>query len=91
MGENGVVARRSAATKLKDPKKVKAGKKGGTNSGANFKRNKERAKIAGQRSAWNKASGLLEDFPSFLLTPELYETPLDDPDVPPRKDKKKNA
>lgn len=86
-----LIKRRAAAVKLKDPKKVRAGRKGGALSGANFKRNNERAKIAGQRSAWFRNSGKLGDFPSFLTTPEGYETPFVDPDVSPRKDEKQNA
>lgn len=72
-------------TKAKDPKKVAAGRKGGRLSGANFKRNREGAKAAGQRSAWMRNSGKLEDFPALLERPEGGLTPLHDPEVPARK------
>lgn len=47
----------------KDPKKVAAGRLGGRKSGGNFKHNKEAASRAGKKSAWNRNSGRLEDFP----------------------------
>jgi len=43
------------------------GKKGGPLSGGNFKRNKERARIAGQRSAWARSEKKLADYPLFYL------------------------
>jgi hypothetical protein len=49
--------------KRKDPKKVRAGRKGGRISGANFRNNREAASAAGRKSAWARTSGKLEDFP----------------------------
>ncbi len=72
-------------TKAKDPKKVAAGRKGGQLSPTNFKRNREGAKAAGQRSAWMKHSGKLEDYPPLLIRPDGGLTPLNDPEVPARK------
>lgn len=57
----------SKTYRRKDPKKVAAGRKGGRISGGNFKHSKERAAMAGRRSAWERQSGKLEDFPLGLL------------------------
>lgn len=54
-------------TKIKDPKKVAAGRKGGKLSGNNFKRNKEGARLAGKKSAWARGERLLADFPLGLM------------------------
>jgi len=70
----------------KDPKKVAAGRKGGKASGGNFKRNKRGASIAGQRSAWARHSGKLEDFPLGMLDETGKEIPFKDYD--PKKDQK---
>lgn len=53
--------------KKKDPKKVAAGRKGGKLSGGNFKRNRERARMAGRKSAWSRNSGKLADYPVGLI------------------------
>jgi len=71
--------------KIKDPKKVAVGRKGGKLSPTNFSRNREGAKAAGQRSAWARQSGKLEDYPPLLIRPDGGLTPLNDPEVPPRK------
>jgi len=71
-------------TKAKDPKKVAAGRKGGKASPTNFKRNKRGASIAGQRSAWARNSGKLEDFPLGLLD-EGKEILFPDPNAKARK------
>ena len=68
----------------KDPKKVAAGRKGGRASGGNFKRNKHGASIAGQRSAWARHSGKLEDFPIGMIDEKGKETPIKDYE-PPKK------
>lgn len=59
----------------KDPKKVAAGRKGGKLSGGNFKHSKERATMAGRRSAWSKNSGKLEDYPLGLIDNDGKEVP----------------
>ena len=64
--------------KVKDPKKVSAGRKGGKLSGANFKRNKRGATIAGQRSAWARNKGKLADFPLGMLDEKGKEIPFKD-------------
>lgn len=69
----------------KDPKKVAAGRKGGKASGGNFKRNKQGASIAGQRSAWARHSGKLEDFPLGMLDEKGKEIPFPDDPVIRRK------
>lgn len=66
----------------KDPKKVAAGRKGGKASPTNFKRNKRGASIAGQRSAWARHSGKLEDFPLGMLDEKGKEIPFKDYDPP---------
>lgn len=68
--------------KIKDPKKVAAGRKGGKVSGGNFKRNKRGASIAGQRSAWLKHSGKLGDYPLGMLDEKGKEIPFKDYDPP---------
>ena len=67
-------------TKAKDPKKVAAGRKGGKASPTNFKRNKRGASIAGQRSAWARHSGKLEDFPIGMIDEKGKEIPFTDYD-----------
>lgn len=69
-------------SKIKDPKKVAAGRKGGKASPTNFKRNKRGATIAGQRSAWLRQSGKLEDFPIGMLDEKGKEIPFKDYDPP---------
>lgn len=59
----------------KDPKKVAAGRKGGRLSGGNFKRNRDRAKLAGQKSAWLRNNGKLADYPLGLIDEDGHETP----------------
>lgn len=59
----------------KDPKKVRAGRLGGQKSGGNFKHNKQAATMAGRRSAWNRQSGKLEDFPLGLIDDNGREVP----------------
>ena len=71
--------------KQKDPKKVAAGRKGGKASPTNFKRNKRGASIAGQRSAWARHSGKLEDFPLGMIDENGKEIPFTDYD--PKKAK----
>ncbi len=73
-------------TKIKDPKKVAAGRKGGKASPTNFKRNKRGASIAGQRSAWARHSGKLADYPLGLLDEKGKEIPF--PDDRPEKRKR---
>lgn len=65
-------------TDTKDPKKVAAGRKGGKASPANFKRNKHGASMAGKRRQWEKASGLLADFPLGLIGEDGKEIPFPD-------------
>ena len=65
-------------TKIKDPKKVAAGRKGGKVSGGNFKRNRAAASMAGKRSAWARHSGKLEDFPLGLIGEDGKEIPFPD-------------
>lgn len=65
-------------TKEKDPKKVAAGRKGGRLSGANFKRNKRGASMAGKRRQWLKTSGKLADYPLGLLDEKGKEIPFPD-------------
>lgn len=60
----------------KDPKKVKAGRKGGKLSPSNFKRNNALAVRAGQRSAWIRNGGKLKDMPPEFLA--LEKEGLDD-------------
>lgn len=50
------------AISKKDPKKVRAGKLGGQKSGANFKRNRKAASLAGQKSAWKRHGSTLDQF-----------------------------
>ena len=69
----------------KDPKKVAAGRKGGKVSGGNFKRNRNRAVLAGQRSAWLRNNGKLEDYPVGLIDVTGEEIPLHDPKAEGRK------
>lgn len=57
----------SKTFRRKDPKKVAAGRKGGKLSGGNFKHSKERAAMAGRKSAWERQSGKLGDFPVGLI------------------------
>ena len=59
----------------KDPKKVMAGRLGGQKSGGNFKRNRDRASMAGRKSAWARNSGKLEDFPIGLIDNNGREVP----------------
>lgn len=54
----------------KDPKKVAAGRKGGRLSGANFKRNKDLAIMAGRKSAWSRNQKKLKDYPIGLIDPD---------------------
>lgn len=49
-------------SKVKDPKKVAAGRKGGKKSSTNFKRNRALARKAGRRSAEKRMATRLEDF-----------------------------
>lgn len=65
-------------TKIKDPKKVAAGRKGGKASPTNFKRNRHGATIAGQRSAWARNKGKLADFPLGMLDEKGKEIPFKD-------------
>ena len=66
----------------KDPKKVRAGRLGGQKSGGNFKHNREAAQMAGRKSAWERSSGKLGDFPVGLINPEGQEIAF-----PSRKDR----
>lgn len=75
-------------TKIKDPKKVKAGRKGGRLSGGNFKRNKKGASIAAMRKQWERAEGLLADYPLGLLDEMGHEFPF--PDEHPVKRRKRS-
>lgn len=59
----------------KDPKKVAAGRKGGRLSGGNFKRNRDRAVLAGKRSAWIRNQGKLADYPLGLIDEKGNEVP----------------
>ena len=61
--------------KVKDPKKVRAGRLGGKKSGGNFKHNKLAASMAGRRSAWMRNSGKLADYPLGLLDEKGREVP----------------
>lgn len=72
-------------SKIKDPKKVAAGRKGGKASPTNFKRNRQAATIAGRRSAWLRQSGKLEDYPLGLIDHNGKEIPFGDEPAEKRK------
>lgn len=67
--------------KIKDPKKVAAGRKGGKKSSGNFKHDREKAVLAGQRSAWIRSKGKLKDYPVPFVDETGKEYAVKDPEA----------